>query len=148
MAPVGIISPTITPAPAPTAGAKTGCLGFTDRQCRLCLAPALWNHADPILKERLFGLTGNEGNHGEDVKENYYFLEATPTSSYCKALYKYPQKAFPYHELLEENQRRGREADEYELEDSGVFDDDRYFDVYVTYAKAGPDTVYMRSECP
>ena len=123
---------------------EDGLLGFTDRQCRLCMAPALWNHQDPILKERLFGLTGTEGSNGEDVKECYYFLEATPTGSYCKALYKYPQRAFPYRRLLEENQRRDRVDGEFELEDSGVFDENRYFDVFVTYAKAGPDTVYMR----
>ena len=92
-----------------------------------CVAPALWNHADPILKERLYGLTGNEGNNGEDVKEYYYFLEATPTGSYCKALYKYPQQAFPYGELLESNQGLSRDQGEFELEDTGIFDENRYF---------------------
>ncbi|RPH71703.1 MAG: glucosidase [Myxococcaceae bacterium] len=123
---------------------EDGLLGITDRECRLCLAVALWNEQDPILKERLFGLSGNEGNHGEDVKELYYFLDATPTSSYLEALYKYPQRAFPYSQLLEENRRRGRSAPEYELLDTGIFDGNRYFDVRVEYAKAGPDDLWMR----
>ena len=123
---------------------EDGLLGITDRECRLCLAVALWNEQDPILKERLFGLAGNEGNHGEDVKELYYFLDATPTSSYLEALYKYPQRAFPYTQLLEENRRRGRGAPEYELLDTGVFDGNRYFDVRVEYAKAAPDDLWMR----
>ena len=123
---------------------EDGLLGITDRECRLCLALALWNEHDTILKERLFGLNGNEGNHGEDVKELYYFLDATPTSSYLEALYKYPQRAFPYDELLAENGRRGRTAPEYELLDTGVLDGNRYFDVRVEYAKAAPDDVWMR----
>ena len=123
---------------------EDGLLGITDRECRLCLAVALWNEHDPILKERLYGLNGNEGNHGEDVKELYYFLDATPTSSYLEALYKYPQRAFPYRDLLEENRRRGRMLPEYELLDTGVFDGNRYFDVGSEYAKAAPDDLWMR----
>ncbi|MEP6860705.1 MAG: glucosidase [Deltaproteobacteria bacterium] len=126
---------------------EDGLLGITDRECRLCFSVALWNGNDPILKERLFGLTGPEGNHGEDVKELYYYLDATPTSSYLKALYKYPQTAFPYAQLVEENRRRGRDAPEYELEDTGVFDGDRYFDVLVEYAKAAPDDILIRITC-
>ena len=110
---------------------EDGLLGFSDREGRLCFALALWNGADPILKERLFGLTGPEGNHGEDVKECYYYLDATPTHSYNKALYKYPQRAYPYGELLAETMRRGKHEGEYELEDTGAFDDNRYFDVTV-----------------
>jgi hypothetical protein len=123
---------------------EDGLLGFSDREGRLCFALALWNGADPILKERLFGLTGPEGNHGEDVKECYYYLDATPTHSYNKALYKYPQRAYPYAELVAENARRGKDEPEYELADTGVFDDDRYFDVQVEYAKAAPDDVLVR----
>jgi hypothetical protein len=126
---------------------EDGLLGITDRECRLCFALALWNEKDPILKERLFGLTGPEGNHGEDVKELYYYLDATPTSSYLKALYKYPQDEFPYARLVEENGRRGRDQPEFELEDTGVFDTDRYFDVLVEYAKADPDDVLIRITC-
>jgi hypothetical protein len=126
---------------------EDGLLGITDRECRLCFAFALWNGRDPILKERLFGLTGPEGNHGEDVKELYYYLDATPTSSYLKALYKYPQDEFPYARLVEENRRRGRDQPEFELEDTGVFDADRYFDVLVEYAKADPDEVLIRITC-
>ncbi len=100
---------------------EDGLLGITDRQCRLCFALALWNGRDPILKERLFGLTGSEGNHGEDVKELYYYLDSTPTHSYMKALYKYPQAEFPYGRLVEENRRRGLGATEFELIDTGVF---------------------------
>jgi len=123
---------------------EDGLLGITDRECRLCLAVGLWNERDPILKERLFGLTGNEGNHGEDVKELYYFLDATPTSSYLEALYKYPQRAFPYAQLIEENRRRGRTQPEFELLDTGILDGNRYFDVRAEYAKAGPDDLWMR----
>src|SRR5499427_2841424 len=106
---------------------EDGLLGICDRECRLAFALALWNGADPILKERLFGLTGREGNHGEDVKECYYYLDATPTSTYLKALYKYPHRAFPYDALVAENRRRSATEPEYELADTGVFDDDRYF---------------------
>jgi Glycosyl hydrolase family 63 C-terminal domain len=123
---------------------EDGLLGICDRQCRLCFALALWNGHDPILKERLFGLTGPEGNHGEDVKELYYYLDSTPTHSYMKALYKYPQAEFPYARLVEENQRRGRHEPEFELTDSGAFDDNRYFDVFVEYAKAAPDDLCIR----
>ena len=123
---------------------EDGLLGFSDREGRLCFALALWNGADPILKERLFGLTGPEGNHGEDVKECYYYLDATPTHSYNKALYKYPQRAYPYGELLGESMRRGKHDGEYELEDTGVFDDNRYFDVTAEYSKGAPDDVLVR----
>jgi len=123
---------------------EDGLLGFCDRQCRLAFALALWNERDPILKERAFGLTGPEGNHGEDVKECYFHLESTPTHSYTKALYKYPQAPFPYERLVDENRRRGREEREFELVDSGVFDDDRYFDVVVETAKASPNDVLVR----
>ncbi len=123
---------------------EDGLLGFTDRQCRMCFGLALWNGSDPILKERLFGLTGPEGNHGEDVKECYYYLDSTPTHSYAKALYKYPQAAFPYSQLVEENDRRGLEEPEFELEDTGVFDESRYFDVFAEYAKAGPSDICIR----
>ncbi|MCA9680442.1 MAG: glucosidase, partial [Myxococcales bacterium] len=123
---------------------EDGLLGITDRECRMCFALALWNGHDPILKERLFGLTGPEGNHGEDVKELYYYLDATPTSSYLAALYKYPQAAYPYAELVEENRRRGRDQPEYDVEDTGVFDDNRYFDVLAEYAKASPSDVLIR----
>lgn len=120
---------------------EDGLLGITDRECRLCFALALWNGRDPILKERLFGLTGREGNHGEDVKECYFYLDATPTSSWLRALYKYPQAEFPYAKLREENRRRSRDDREYELLDTGVLDGGRYFDVEAVYAKAGPDDV-------
>ena len=123
---------------------EDGLLGICDRECRLCFALALWNGRDPILKERLFGLTNHEGNHGEDVKECYYYLDSTPTHSYMKALYKYPQAEFPYAQLVEENRRRGREQPEFELEDTGIFDDQRYFDVFVEYAKAAPDDLAIR----
>src|SRR3954467_12122571 len=123
---------------------EDGLLGICDQYCRLCFSLALWNGSDPILKERLFGLTNEEGNHGEDVKECYYFLDNTPTHSYMAALYKYPQRAFPYGELVEENRRRGRGAPEYDLLDTGIFAENRYFDVLVEYAKAAPDDIYMR----
>jgi len=123
---------------------EDGLLGITDRECRLCFALALWNGRDPILKERLFGLTNNEGNHGEDVKECYFYLDSTPTHSYMRALYKYPQSEFPYQQLIEENGRRGKDEREFELIDTGVFDEQRYFDVFVEYAKAAPDDVLIR----
>jgi len=123
---------------------EDGLAGVCDDKQRLCFALALWNERDPILKERLFGLTGNEGNHGEDVKEYYFYLDSTPTHSYMKYLYKYPQLAFPYRDLIETNRARSREEFEYELLDTGVFDDDRYFDVVVEYAKAGPEDVLVR----
>ena len=123
---------------------EDGLLGICDRECRVALALALWNGHDPILKERLFGLTGPEGNHGEDVKELYYYLDATPTASYLKALYKYPQAAYPYSWLVDENRRRTKADPEFELVDTGVFDDGRYFDVTAEYAKAAPDDVSLR----
>ncbi len=123
---------------------EDGLLGISDNHGRLCFALALWNEADPILKERLFGLTGPEGNHGEDVKEYYFYLDATPTHSYLRALYKYPQRAYPYAELISENRRRGRDQPEYELIDTGLFAEDRYFDVQVEYAKASPDDLVIR----
>ena len=123
---------------------EDGIAGICDNHGRLCLALALWNGRDPILKERLFGLTGAEGNHGEDVKEYYFYLDSTPTHSYMKYLYKYPQAAFPYDTLVAENRRRDRRAPEFELIDTGVFDDDRYFDVLVEYAKCAPDDVLVR----
>lgn len=123
---------------------EDGLLGITDRECRLCFALALWNGRDPILKERLFGLTGPEGNHGEDVKECYFYQDSTPTHSYLKSLYKYPQAAFPYDRLVEEGRHRGREEREFELEDTGVFDGGRFFDVTAEYAKAGTDDILVR----
>jgi len=123
---------------------EDGLLGITDRECRLCFALALWNGRDPILKERLFGLTNPEGNHGEDVKECYFYLDATPTSSYLKALYKYPQAEYPYARLVAENRRRNRHEPEFELLDTGVFDEQRYFDVTVEYAKASPNDILIR----
>ena len=123
---------------------EDGLLGICDREGRLCFALALWNGRDPILKERLFGLTNQEGNHGEDVKECYYYLDSTPTHAYMKALYKYPQAPFPYEWLVEENRRRGREQPEFELEDTGIFDEQRYFDIFAEYAKAGPDDLAIR----
>src|SRR3974377_2062109 len=115
---------------------EDGIAGICDRHQYICFALALWNGRDPILKERIFGLTGNEGNHGEDVKEGYFFLDSTPTHSYMKYLYKYPQAEFPYGQLVEENRRRGKDQSEFELLDTGVFNDDRYFDVFVDYSKA------------
>jgi hypothetical protein len=123
---------------------EDGIGGISDEMQYLCFAIALWNGQDPILKERLFGLTGNQGNHGEDVKEYYFYLDSTPTHSYMKYLYKYPQAAFPYAQLVEENQRRSRHEMEYELLDTGIFDGDRYFDVFVEYAKAAPDDVLIQ----
>ncbi|MFN0120872.1 MAG: MGH1-like glycoside hydrolase domain-containing protein [Blastocatellia bacterium] len=123
---------------------EDGIGGVSDRQQNVCFAVALWNGRDPFLKERLFGLTGNQGNHGEDVKEYYFYLDSTPTHSYMKFLYKYPQAEFPYQRLIAENQRRDREAAEFELLDTGVFDEDRYFDVRVEYAKAAPEDLLIR----
>ena len=125
---------------------EDGIAGVCDRHQILCFALALWNRRDPILKERLFGLTGQEGNHGEDVKELYYYLDSTPTHSYMKFLYKYPQAEFPYAKLGEENRRRGRAGREYELLDTGVFEGDRYFDVFVEYAKADAEDLCIRIE--
>jgi hypothetical protein len=123
---------------------EDGLLGISDNHQRLCFALALWNERDPILKERLFGLTGSEGNHGEDVKDYYFYLDSTPTHSYMKGLYKYPQAEFPYARLVEENRRRGRRDPEFELVDTGVFAGDRYFDVVAEYAKGAPDDLLIR----
>ena len=123
---------------------EDGLAGICDNHGRLCFALALWNERDPVLKERLFGLTGNEGNHGEDVKEYYFYLDSTPTHSYMRWLYKYPQAAFPYAQLIEENRRRDRRQPEYELLDTGVFDEDRYFDVVAEYAKASSEDILIR----
>ena len=123
---------------------EDGLLGISDNHGRLCFSIALWNEADSILKERLFGLTGPEGNHGEDVKEYYFYLDSTPTHSYMKALYKYPHRAFPYAELVAENRRRGKDRPEYELVDTGIFAENRYFDIEVEYAKASPTDLVIR----
>jgi hypothetical protein len=123
---------------------EDGLAGISDDKQRLCFALALWNGKDPILKERLFGLTNSEGNHGEDVKEYYFYLDSTPTHSYMKYLYKYPQAAFPYSNLVVTNGRRGRDEFEYELLDTGVFDQDRYFDVFVEYAKESPEDILIK----
>src|SRR5437763_8172509 len=123
---------------------EDGLAGISDDQQRLCFALALWNGKDPILKERLFCLTNSEPNHGEDVKEYFFYLDSTPTHSYMKYLYKYPQAAYPYGNLIETNRRRGKQELEYELIDTGVFDDGRYFDVFVEYAKASPEDILVR----
>jgi hypothetical protein len=125
---------------------EDGIAGLCDDKQRLCFALALWNGSDPILKERLFGLTNSEGNHGEDVKEYYFYLDSTPTHSFMRMLYKYPQAAFPYADLVAENARRKSQpgAPEYELLDTGVFDEDRYFDLEVEYAKRGPEDILVR----
>jgi len=123
---------------------EDGLLGICDRQIRLCFAVALWNGQDPFLKERLYGLTGPQGNHGEDVKELYHYLDSTPTHSFMRALYRYPQAAFPYEDLVEENARRDKTQPEYELVDTGVFDEDRYFDITAEYAKASPNDILIR----
>ncbi|MFA6044216.1 MAG: glucosidase [Phycisphaerales bacterium] len=123
---------------------EDGLMGICDDECSLCFSLALWNGKDPILKERLFGLTGPEGNHGEDVKEHYFYLDSTPTHSYMKALYKYPQTEFPYRSLAETNRRRSRDEREFEIEDTGVFDASLYFDVEMEYAKASAEDVLAR----
>ncbi len=123
---------------------EDGLGGISDDQQHLCFALALWNGQDPILKERLFGLTGSEGNHGEDVKEYYFYLDSTPTHSYMKMLYKYPQRAFPYADLVETNRQRGKGAPEYELFDTGIFNENRYFDVFIEYAKADAEDILIR----
>src|SRR6478736_1991502 len=123
---------------------EDGLAGISDERQLLCFALALWNGRDPILKERLFGLTNSEGNHGEDVKEYYFYIDSTPTHSYMQYLYKYPHAAYPYKDIIESNQRRGRADPEYELLDSGVFDQDRYFDVFVEYAKATPEEILIQ----
>src|SRR5579871_4133425 len=123
---------------------EDGLAGFSDDQQRLCFALALWNGKDSILKERAFGLINSESNHGEDVKEYYFYLDSTPTHSYMKYLYKYPQSAFPYSDLVETSRKLSRNEMEYELLDTGVFDENRYFDVFVEYAKASPEDILIR----
>jgi hypothetical protein len=123
---------------------EDGIGGLGDTKLQLCMSVSLWNEKDSILKERYFGLTGNQGNHGEDVKELYYFLDATPTHSYLKMLYKYPRAAYPYEELLEENSRRGKKDPEYEIQDTGIFNDGKYFDVFIEYAKATAEDILLK----
>ncbi|MEB3169057.1 MAG: hypothetical protein VKK97_10035, partial [Synechococcaceae cyanobacterium] len=123
---------------------EDGILGISDSSQQLCFALALWNGADSIIKERYFGLTGNQGNHGEDVKEYYFYLDSTPTHSYMRGLYKYPMAAYPYQALIDENLRRGRGGFEYELLESGVFDGGHYYDVQLEYAKAAPEDIAIR----
>ena len=123
---------------------EDGIGGICDRHQMMCFALAMWNGRDPILKERLFGLTGNEGNHGEDVKEYYFYLDSTPTHSYMQMLYKYPQAEFPYKALVDENRRRGRSQPEFELYDSGVFRENRYFDIFTEYAKGSDEDIFIR----
>ena len=123
---------------------EDGLAGICDRHQLICFALSFWNERDPILKERLFGLTGNEGNHGEDVKEYYFYLDSTPTHSYMKYLYKYPHAPFPYSQLLEENRHRGKDQPEFELLDTGVFDEDRYFDIFVEYAKGDVEDIFIK----
>src|SRR4051794_13324493 len=123
---------------------EDGLAGISDDRQRLCFALAVWNGKDPILKERLFGLANSEGNHGEDAKEYYFYLDSTPTHSYMKYLYKYPQSAYPYDQIVRTSRQRGRHEQEYELIDTGVFDEGRYFDVFVEYAKATPEDVLVR----
>src|SRR6185369_3373489 len=122
---------------------EDGIAGISDYSQYLCFALAFWNHKDPILKERMFGLTNSEGNHGEDCKELYYYLDNTPTHSYMRMLYKYPQAPFPYAQLLEENRRRSKHDTEFELIDTGIFDDNRYFDIVVEYAKQSPHHILI-----
>ncbi len=124
---------------------EDGLLGICDRECRLCFSFAFWNTRDDILKERLFGLSGPEGNHGEDVKEVYFYVDATPTHSYMKGIYKYPQCKFPYEQLTSGNRQRNRLETELELRDLGVFDDSNYFDCVIEYAKNSPDDILIRA---
>src|SRR6516164_4274156 len=123
---------------------EDGLAGISDDHQQLCFAVALWNGRDPILKERMFGLTNSEANHGEDAKEYYFYVDSTPTHSYMKHLYKYPQSAYPYSQLVTTNRDRNRHQMEYELLDTGVFDEDRYFDVFVEYAKADPEDILIK----
>ena len=123
---------------------EDGLAGFSDKAQRWCLGLGLWNERDPIIKERLFGLDNTEGNHGEDVKELYFFVDGVPSHAYMRMLYRYPQGEFPYADLLAENRRRGLADTEYEILDTGVFEDGRYFDVTVEYAKQAPDDIFMR----
>lgn len=123
---------------------EDGIAGISDDKQQLCFAIALWNWRDPILKERLFGLPNSEGNHGENVKEYYFYVDSTPPHSYMKSLFKYPQREFPYKDLVEKNRSRTREEFEYELLDTGIFEDDRYFDVFVEYPKNEPEDLLIR----
>ncbi|MFL5811506.1 MAG: glucosidase, partial [Flavisolibacter sp.] len=123
---------------------EEGIGGFCHDKQLLCFAVALWNKKDPIIKERLFGLTNLEGNHGEDVKELYYYLDATPSHSYMKMLYKYPHQPFPYELLVNENKKRNRQQEEFEIIDTGIFNDDEYFDVFIEYAKAAPNDLLIK----
>ena len=123
---------------------EDGLAGFSDEKQRLCFGLALWNGQDPIIKERLFGLANSEGNHGEDVKEYYFYLDSTPTHSYMKWLYKYPQRAYPYDEIVRTNKNRSKQEQEYELLDTGIFAEDRYFDVFAEYAKVAPEDILVR----
>src|SRR5215472_13989776 len=123
---------------------EDGIMGISDRHQLICFALAMWNGRDPILKERLFGLTGSEGNHGEDVKEYYFYLDSTPTHSYMKGLYKYPQQEFPYGRLVSENRRRSRNDFEFELLDTGVFNENRYCDIFTKYAKASAEDILIK----
>src|ERR1700736_2639039 len=123
---------------------EDGIGGICDRHQMICFALALWNGKDPILKERLYGLTGNQGNHGEDVKEYYFYLDSTPTHTYMRMLYKYPQAAFPYQKLIDENARRTRHDLEYELLDTGVFSENRYFDIFIEYAKVSVEDILIK----
>jgi hypothetical protein len=123
---------------------EDGIAGISDEDQQICFALAFWNGKDPIIKERMFGLNNHEGNHGEDVKEYYFYLDSTPTHSYMKFLYKYPQDAFPYNDLVTTNRNRTRTESEYELLDTGIFDDDRYFDIFVEYAKASVEDILIK----
>ena len=123
---------------------EDGIAGISDRYCNICFAIALWNGNDGILKERLFGLSGPRGNHGEDVKELYYYLDNTPTHSYMKHLYKYPHGEFPYLPLVDENKKRGKDEQEFEILDTGAFDNDKYFDVYTEYAKGNEEDILIK----
>src|SRR6478672_1657101 len=123
---------------------EEGIGGICDRDQNLCLAIALWNKKDPIIKENFFGLTNQQGNHGEDVKEYFYYLDSTPSHSYMKMLYKYPQQEFPYAQLVEENKKRGRHDPEFELLDTGIFNDNKYFDVFIEYAKAEATAILIK----
>ena len=134
----------IMPVPVHTAGARMVSPAFPMTNNGFVFRWHLWNGKDPILKERYFGLTNSEGNHGEDVKEYYFYLDSTPTHSYMKMLYKYPQAAYPYGDLVQTNSQRSREEMEYELLDTGVFNEDRYFDVFIEYAKAGPEDILVK----
>src|SRR6202035_2754425 len=125
-------------------GGEDGLAGLSDDKQRLCFSLALWNGKDPILKERIYGLTNSEANHGEDVKEYYFYLDSTPTHSYMKYLYKYPQEEYPYLNLIDTNRHRSRKNPEYELLDTGIFNEDRYFDVFVEYAKAAPSDILIQ----